>query len=490
VVVGGGVTGLSAAHRLGERLRESGRTAEVAVREAGDRLGGVVATRAQDGFLVDDGPDSFLSDKPWARFLAERLGLGPRLIATDPAYRASFVVHGGRLVATPAGFQMLAPGRLRPLWRSPLLTPLGKLRVTLEAWVPPRPGGGDESVAGFVRRRFGRELLERLAQPLAAGIYGLDVEDLSLEATFPRFLLLEREHGSILRALRSARGARGYALESSPAEPDREGRQARPGGGPRLGLFESFDGGMQVLTDALAERLPAGATTTRDPVEELTALPGADGAAPRWRLRGPRGEETADAVVLALPAHEAGRLLRAADPDLAADLAAIPYVSSAVVTLAYAAGTVAHPLGGAGFVAPAREAGRVTACVFSHRKFAGRAPRGHALLRAFVAGEAAADDADLAAAVHAELRGLLGLGGEPLFWRVARYPRATPHYRVGHRDLVGRIEARAAALPGLYLAGNGYRGAGVPDCVRSGEAAAEAALARLQIHSPGSVPAP
>lgn len=477
-VVGGGITGLTAAHRSVERAQESGRAVRVSLLEAGPRLGGVVSTRSRDGFVVDDGPDSFLTDKPWARFLAERLGLGPRLIATDPAYRASFVVRGRRLWAAPEGFQVLAPGRLRPVWRSPLFSPLGKLRITLEACIPPRHASGDESVASFVRRRFGREALERIAQPMVAGIYGLDPEDLSLETTFPRFLLLEKEHGSILRALRSARGSRGYAIESSPAEPDREGRFAHKSGGPRLGLFESFDGGMQVLVDALAARLPAGAARTHLRVEELRAGPG--GGRPRWRLRTSAGEQAADAVVLALPAYEAGRLLAAVDATLAADLSAIAYGSSAVVSLAYPEGAIAHPLGGAGLVIPAREARRVLACIFSHRKFAGRAPGGQGLLRAFLPGEAAeSPDAELAAGAHAELRDLLGISGEPLFSRVARYPRATPHYRVGHRDLVGRIETRAAALPGLFLAGNGYRGAGIPDCVRSGEAAAEAALASL-----------
>jgi oxygen-dependent protoporphyrinogen oxidase len=477
--VGGGVSGLAAAHRAVERARERGQPVGVTLLEAGDRLGGAVSTAAHDGFLVEAGPDSFITDKPWARFLAERLGLSGRLIGTNPEFRRSFVVRRGRLAPTPEGFQMLAPSRLRPLWRSPILSSLGKLRASLEPWVPRRAAGGDESVASFVRRRFGQELLERLAQPMAAGIYGADPEELSLEATFPRFLLMEKERGSVLRALRAAPGARGHTLESSPAESDREAPTAASGA--RYALFASFDRGMQTLTDALAARLPAGAAV---PGVRVLGLGPAAGGAPGWTVRSARGEESADAVILALPAPDAARLLEPLDLDLAGDLGSIAYGSSVVVTLAYREGAIADPMRGAGFVVPAVEGAAVAACTFSHRKFAGRAPAGHALLRAYHTDRALAlEDAELVAVTRAELDRWLGISAAPLFAEVARHARATPRYRVGHRELVTRIEARTARHRGLFLAGNAYRGVGIPDSVRSGEAAAESALALLDAAS-------
>jgi oxygen-dependent protoporphyrinogen oxidase len=457
-VLGAGITGLAAAHRLGELGGAS-----VTVFEASPRAGGIVATARRGDLVLEDGPDSFITDKPEALALCERVGLGSRLVATRPEFRRSFVVSGGRLVPTPAGFQLLAPSRLGPFLASPLLSWPGRLRAVLEPLVPARtrdPAAiADESLASFVSRRLGRELLDAIAQPMVGGIYGADAERLSMLATFPRFLRLEAEHGSVVRGLR--RAARG--------------REAADGAsGPRYGLFASLAGGMDELVAALVARLPADALRLATPVAALAP----DG--PGWRVTSERhGIERFDAVIVALHAAGAGALIGAFDPDLAGRLAALASGSALIVTFAFAEADVAHPRDGAGFVVPRRERSPLLGVSFSDRKFTGRAPAGVALLRAFVDAERMPHEPDDAciARVRAELERLLGVrpGAAAIATRLVRWPGRMPHYEVGHRGRVEGIAARAAAHPGLFLAGNAYGGVGIPDCVRGGETAAQAA---------------
>lgn len=475
-VVGAGISGLAAAHRLVERAAADpagggGRQLELVVYEEAPRAGGIVATERAGGLVLEDGPDAFVTDKPEAVALCERLGLGPRLVATRPEFRRSAIVFGGRLVPTPAGFHLLAPSRLGPLLASPLLSKAGRLRAALEPFVPARTRDVraivDESLASFVTRRFGRELLERIAQPMAGGIYGADPGELSLLATFPRFLRLEAEHGSVLRGL--ARAAR---------------RGAEPASGPRYGLFASLAGGVQELTDALAARLPAGALRLGTPVGGLQ--PDGQGG---WIVESAGQRETFDAVVVTLPAPRAGALVEAFDPGLGTGLGGLARGSSAAVTLAFAAADVGHPRDGSGFVIPRRERLLALGASFADRKFEGRAPEGTALVRVFFDERAGAlDDPALAARAAAEAGALILLrpGAAPRLARIVRWPGAMPHYQVGHLARVDALAARAGAWPGLLLAGNSYRGVGLPDCVRGGEAAADAAWAGT---GPALVPA-
>ncbi len=467
-VVGGGIAGLAAAHRATEWARERGRAVEVVLLEASDRLGGTIQTERRDGFLVELGPDSFLSEKPWALALAGRLGLTPSLVRTADRFRRVYVVHGGRLHALPEGFQLLAPARLGALAASSLFSWRGKLRMALDLVVP-RGGDRDESLGSFVRRRLGREALERVAQPLVAGIYTADPDDLSLAATMPRFLEMEREHRSLILALRrAARRAPAAAAATS---------------GARWSLFVTFAEGMETLTRALAERLPPGAARLKARVAAVER----DGRG--WRVALPGGPaRAADGVIVAAEAHQAARLLRYVDPSLAHLLDGIPYASSATVTLALARSDVAHPLDGFGFVVPHAEGRPVIACTFSSVKYPGRAPHGHVLLRVFLGGaldEGALgqEDESLVATARRELAALLGAGGEPLFARVARYPRAMPQYHVGHLGRVEAIEGAVGRQPGLALAGAAYRGVGIADCVRSGEEAAVSVLDALAARS-------
>jgi oxygen-dependent protoporphyrinogen oxidase len=472
VVIGGGISGLAAAHRLQELAAERSRPIHVCLLEAGPRLGGLVGSERRDGFLLEWGPDSFITDKPWALALCRRLGLADELIGTNAAQRRSFIAWRGRLLPIPEGFQVLAPARLTAIAASPLFTPWGKLRMAGDLLVPRRREEGDESVGDFVTRRLGREALERLAQPLVAGIYGADPFDLSLEATLPRFRRMEEQHGSLVRALRAPR-----APGAAPAGPGISGA--------RYGLFATFREGMQTLTDHLAARLPADCARANTYVVSIQAPgktpPPAHGpAAPSpYALRLADGTTLpADGLCLAIPAHAASQLLADVDPALAQLLDGIRYASTATVNLAYRRADLPRLPVGFGFVVPALERSPVLGCTFASNKFTGRAPADAVLLRAFLGGAAAEqDEAALVAAARTALQTYLDLAAAPLWESTHRWPRSMPHYQVGHLDRVAQIDGRVAALARgglcLALAGNAYRGIGIPDSIHSGEEAAE-----------------
>lgn len=485
VIVGGGISGLAAAHRVFElQSQDSPEEArpEVLLLEASSRLGGTVRTYRREGFLLEAGPDSFISEKPAALELARRLGLEERLTGTNEQNRRSFVVRGGRLRPTPEGFQLLAPSRFLPFLTTDIFTWRGKARMALDLLLPRRKdlnGQTEESLAAFVRRRFGQEALERMAQPMVGGIYTADPEHLSLRATMPRFLEMERRHRSLILAMwKNARRTEASARHTLAAS------------GARYSLFLSFDEGTQVLTDALAASLPHGAARLDTKVQTLRLNPPRlderlDDAPRHWLLQTNTGEMiSADAVCLALPAYAAARLLRETDSALAEELDAIPYASTATVNLAYRRADIPHPLDGFGFVVPFIERRATLACTFSSVKFPSRAPEGHALLRAFVGGALqpemfALDEADMTEAVRRDLRDLLGVTAPPLFAHVEKWPRSMAQYHLGHLERLSRINTRLQNFPTLALCGNAYNGTGLPDCVRSGESAAAVLLEQL-----------
>ena len=459
-VVGGGIAGLAAAHRAVELARERGVDLELTLLEARDRLGGTIETEHVDGFLVESGPDSFISDKPWALDLCRRLGVEDRLVRTDDRHRRTFVWHHGRLHPLPDGFQLLAPTRITPFLTSTLFSWPGKLRMALDLVLPRGTPGADETLGAFVRRRLGREALERVAQPLVAGIYTADPDELSLGATMPRFLDLERRERSVILALWRASRRAPMAGTS----------------GARWSLFVTFARGMSELIDALASRLPAGAVRLKQRAHTLERHDG------RWRIALADGEtlET-DRVVIATESHAAARLVRYVDPQLGTLLGEIAYSSAATVSLGYRRADVPHPLDGFGFVVPHTEGRALLAGTFSSVKYPGRAPEGQVLLRAFLGGALGGDalrenDDEMAIRARRELADALGVVAEPILTRVHRHPASMPQYRLGHLDRVETIERKLHALPGLRLAGGAYRGVGIADCVHSGQTAAESLL--------------
>ncbi len=475
-VVGGGITGLAAAHRFLELAHDAQRPLELTLYEASDRLGGVFGTRRIDDYAIETGADSFVTDKPWGVDLCRRLGLESRLIPLDARYRRALILHRGRTVPVPDGLNLLAPSSLRGLLTTPLLSWRGKLRAGAECFIPRGGNGDDESLAAFVRRRFGREMLEQIAQPIVGGIYTADPEKLSLAATLPRFLRMEQESGSLIRAARRQRG-------KAPARDD---------SGARYGLFVSLQDGMSELPDALAARVRANARiecgrTVERMRREVPSSGGADQSTRRggFRLQLAGGAaELFDALVLATPAHAASRILGDSAPELAAALGQIEYASSAIVITGHQLQDIKHPLNAAGLVIPHVEQRSILAVSFLSRKFPSRAPEGRAILRTFVGGAMRPDmlertDEELIALAVGELREILGVRGEPEFATVARYPRAMPQYHVGHLARADRIEQLADEIPGLALAGNSLRGVGLPDCIHSGEQAAERIWGRL-----------
>lgn len=462
VIVGGGISGLAAAHRLVELSREHELPLRFTLLEASDRLGGVIATERRDDFLLELGPDSFISEKPWALALCRRIGLESELIGTRDEHRATFIVRKSQLEPLPEGFMLLAPTKFGPVLRSRIFSWPGKLRMVLDLVLPRAHHPEDESLGSFVRRRLGREVLERVAQPLLGGIYTADPDHLSLAATMPRFLQMEQEHRSVIYAMwRTAR---------------KRPQEARHASGARWSLFVTLQSGMQQVVETLARRLALGEVRQGTAVATLRYVDGqwgvvcADGAILQ-----------ADGVVLATPAFQTGRILRELNAQLADRLATIPYSSTATVNFAYRRQQVPHPLNGFGFVVPAIEQRSILASTFSSVKYVGRAPADSVLLRAFVGGSLQEnlfnlDDHDMEQAVRREFAALLGIQAAPLFVRITRYPHSMPQYRVGHLKLIDQIEKMILRHAGLALAGNAYRGVGIADCVRSGEAAAEMVL--------------
>lgn len=469
VVIGGGISGLAAAFRLRELSDQNGLDIDLQLLEGGPRLGGALKTIERDDFLIEGGADSFISEKVEAINLATRLGIAERLIGTNSQNRRSFIVRNGKLSAVPEGFQLMAPSRFWPFVTTDIFSWRGKVRMGLEAIVPQRKvqnGSDDESLADFVRRRLGREALERMAQPMIGGIYTANPETLSLRATLPRFLEMERKHGSVIRAMWRQR-KQGQATGSGVS-------------GARYSLFLSFDRGMQVLVDELAGRLRENAKTNH-PVESLSY----EDDKKHWIIRlEDRSTIEADHVCLALPAYRAASLLTKVDNELSQLLNRISFASTATINLAFKRSDIPHRLDGFGFVVPFIERRSILACTFSSVKFPGRAPADHVLLRAFAGGALQPelfelDESELLGRTTADLRDLLGINQPPLFGTIERWRRSMPQYQVGHLALIAQINARLRSLRGLRLVGNSYNGVGIPDCIRSGEDNAELLLTTL-----------
>ena len=465
-VVGGGIAGLAAAHRLVEITPDC----ELALFERGSSLGGVLSTVHEAGFQVEQSADNFITTTPYALDLCRRLGLADQLVQTDPRYRQTYVVRRGKLHKLPDGFLMMAPTRMWPLALTPILSPMGKLRAGLEYFIPPRRDEADESMASFVpppppRRRLGREAFDRLVEPLVSAVYAADMEKLSVEATLSRFREMEREHGSLVRAMRLEMAAR-----------RRTKQKAETQSGARYSMFVTLREGLQSLVDALASRLPREAVRLDSSVTQIRR----DDRG-RWVLQCGEVTEAFDRVILATPSYVTAELLRPIDPSLGDQLGRIEHSGTAIISLGFDRGQIGHPMRGAGAVVPSVEKSPILAISFSSNKYPHRAPEGKTILRVFVGGARAPEMAEMEGSrllplVVGEVGRLLRISGEPVYASVAHWPRTMPQYHVGHKQLVAEIEARVAALPGLELAGNAYHGVGIPDCIHGGELAAQRAL--------------
>ena len=448
-IIGGGISGLSAAFAL-EQHRRAGVPLEYVLFESSPRLGGVLVTERVDGCLVEAGPDSFLTEKPWAANLCRQIGIGDQLIGSNDADRKTYILVKGRLVAIPDGLMFMVPTKLLPAVFSPLFSLGTKLRMAREWFHPPHKADGDETVASLVERHYGAEMVDRLADPLLSGVYGGEASQLSVRAVLPRFTEMEASHGSLGRAMLAARKKMMQATDG-PAKP----------------LFTSLKDGMQQMVDAVLAQLSPAALRLDTAVRSVQPKDAG------WLVSAGYGSDYFDAVIVATPAQNSATLLRATSADLAAELRGINYTSSITVTLGFGRNVRSSLPPGFGFLVPRNEGKRMLAATFVHNKFPHRAPEDRALVRCFLGGARdeqilKLSDDEILHVVREELRRIISLNAEPLFARVYKWKGAMAQYGVGHLDRIQSIGRQCERLPGLALAGNGYHGIGVPDCVRSG----------------------
>lgn len=471
-VIGGGITGLTAAYTLAQ-ARDQGTPVSEFLIEGSERLGGVIRTDQLEGFVLEGGPDSFISEKPEAAALCRELGLGDSLIGSNDKDRHTYILHKGRLVSLPDGLMLLAPTRVWSVLASPLLPLSAKVMVGTEWFVTPtKPRDTDESIATFVRRHFGKAMVDNIVEPLLAGVYGGDVGSLSVESVLPRFREMEDRYGSLIRGASAAK---------------KQWKRARKGRAPRTqesqnltSLFITLKGGLSELIKALEARLDLSRVHLGQRVVAVEKIE-RNWKSP-YRICCESGQSyEADSIILALPVHACATFLNSLNPDLAKALNAIPYSSAITVNLAYEEEALPSLPPGFGFLVPRKEGCRLLACTFVHRKFPHRAPEGKALLRCFLGGVRDPEVFELSnneifLKVRQELRAILGVDAQPLFSQISRWPSAMAQYNVGHGDRIKRIMTLIQKYPRLYLAGNAYSGIGLSDCVRTGMEAAHRAM--------------
>jgi oxygen-dependent protoporphyrinogen oxidase len=461
-IIGGGIAGLSAAFYL-EKARRGGTPLAWTLFEKSERLGGVIQTEHRDGYVLEAGPDSFLTAKPDGAQLCHDLGIGDQLISSNDAERKTYILVRGRLVPIPDGLQFMVPTRVWPMVTTPLFSWATKLRMAAELFSPSRIQPRDEPVAEFVRRHFGRQMVERVAEPLLAGVYGGDAANLSVRAVLPRFVEMEREYGSLVLATLRAR-------QRSQVRHLIQNRQALPnanGGTPPL--FTSLENGMQQMVDAILSFLPASSLRLRQGDLNLRR------ADDQWLIESAEGGQSFDTVLLAVPAPAAAEFLQTLQPKLGWLLGKIHYTSSVAVALAYDRASLPQ---GHGFLVPRAEGRKMLACTFVHKKFPHRAPQGSALLRCFISssrvpGLLNSSDGAIEEIILRELKEILGISVKPRFTRVFRWECALPQYETGHLERVAEMEKMLAEMPGAQIIGNSFHGIGIPDCIRSGRLAVD-----------------
>ncbi|MDO4575535.1 MAG: protoporphyrinogen oxidase [Planctomycetia bacterium] len=458
-VVGAGISGLSAAYRL----RECCPDAELAVFDRRNRPGGLIQTDLIDGFEVEQSVDNFITTVPYGLDLCRKVGLESEIVTTTPQHRQTFVVWKNRLCKLPDGFMMMAPTQWWPMAITPLLSPWGKIRSGLELFVPRKKTDDDESMEDFAVRRLGREAYDRLIEPLVSGVYAADMKKLSLLATLPRFREMEKEYGSLILAMLAARKNRK--------------RHSEVQSGPRYNMFVTIRGGLGRLVHAVVNQLPANTLRLETEVVSLERL--SDGWNLTWRKDGQTRTERFERLILATESHFGAKLLETAGlTRISSLLGGIEHTGTAIVTVAYRREQIRHKLDGMGAVVPAVEKSPILALSFSNEKYPHRAPEGYALLRIFSGGARnpemvhLSDDA-LKKTLLENVSSILGISGSPIMTSLSRWPNTMPQYHLGHLERVAQIEKQVAEIPTLALAGNAFHGVGLPQCVHSGEEAAE-----------------
>ena len=464
VIVGGGISGLATAYSLLEQAVKAGLPLRCTIVESSSSWGGKIVTHRIGDIVTEAGPDSFLSQKQAGLDLCTKLGLTDQLINTNETAKKASVLHNGQLHDLPEGLLSFVPKQLGPFFRSGLLSWTGLARMGLEVVVPPGPASGDESLAGFLRRRFGRQAYDRVLEPLMSGIYAGDAEQMSLRATFPRFFELEQQYGSVVRGMMAAKKAAAPVSTS----------------GPRRTMFVSLKHGLGDIVTALTSRLTQQGVDLRLSCQ-VDALRVRSHELGRWTydlILQDRSALSADAIVLATPAFVSAELLRPLSPIAGGLLELIPYTSTATIAMTFPTHAVAGSAKGFGFIVPRLQGRDLIAATWTSLKWPHRAPVDQLLVRCYVGGVGREeilkqDDGQLSATVRSELKVLCGISAEPMYTEVNRWWKGMPQYTIGHLDRLSQLDAALSRYPGLVLTGAGYRGVGIPDCIRDGAIAAE-----------------
>lgn len=460
-IIGGGIAGLSAAYALREEIEKRKEAITFLLVEKENRVGGSILTEKQNGFIIEGGPDCFLSEKPETISLCHKLGIQDQLMRTNENIRRIFILSRGGLRELPEGFLLLAPTNFSSFINNPLISPMGKLRMAMDLIIPTKKTVEEESLAQFVTRRLGKEVLEKIAEPLVAGIHAGDPETMSLKSTFPRLIELEDRYRSLIIGMLK-----------------RKKMFKRKKGTTSYTMFMSLKEGLATLPKTLAASLSSGAVLTGNRVVGIERDSNSSG----YLIELAKGGLLkVMSVVLATPAFVTADLLKKIDPALSLELSSIQYVSTATVSLAYEQKDVSYPMNGFGFVIPRVENRKIMASTWTSIKFEHRAPRDKLLIRCFVGGRknehlTRLSESELIVIVREELRDILGIRAEPLFAKAFRWEKSMPQYTVGHEAKLKRIEERLSLNPGLFLAGSAFHGIGISDCIKSGDRAALAAL--------------
>ena len=477
VIIGAGIGGLSAALNLEQKAVLKGKALEIVLLERKERIGGNIRSERVDGFLIEGGPDCFLSEKPWTMELCKKLGLADKLLPTNDSNKRTYVLSGGRLHELPEGVILMVPTKVMPFLRSSLISPSGKIRMGLEFFIPKKKSGEDESLGDFVTWRLGREALDKIAEPLIAGIHGGDPATMSVRASFPKFVQMEEQYGSLIRGM--LQKMRKMQSNRKPAASEGGGKEG--GGKPRVTMFMTLKDGLFEMVEKLVERLEMTTIKTGVSVSRVDRLDSG------YEVIIEGGETVpCDSVVVATPAYAAAGIVNELDRELSAMLNTIPYVSTATVSLGFKKSDIKMALDGFGFVIPRSEKKRIMAASWVSVKFSHRAPDDSVLIRCFVGGAKNEEmvflsDEKIAQVVMEDLKDIMGIEAEPLFKRIFRWHKAMPQYTIGHEERVAALEERADKYPGLYLSGSAYHGVGISDCIRMGEETAAKVLDHLDI---------
>jgi len=461
-VIGGGISGLAAAYSLEEMAQRKGKSISITLFEKNNRIGGNILTERVGDFLIEGGPDCFLSEKPWAIQLCEWLGMGESLLRTNDEYRRTYIYWKGRLRELPEGIMLMIPTRFFPLLKSDLFSLAGKLRMGMELFIPKRKSGGDESLSEFVRRRLGQEIVERVAEPLVAGVHAENPDAMSIKSRFPRFVQMEEEYGSLIKGMLAKRK---IMLNSES-------------GKPKWTMFMTLKNGLDELPLTIVKALKMTTIITNKEVSEINKVSGY-----KIYLKN-RDTIDADVVIFATPSYETGRLLRGLNSSISDQLDTIPYVSTATISLAYKKDSILHPMNGFGFLVPRVENRRIMGASWVSRKFSYRTPDDSILIRCFIGGSrneelVFLDDKDMLKMIREELRDVMGISAEPILTRIYRWEKAMPQYIIGHDERVSRIEQSISKYPDMFVTGSAYRGGGISECIKNAQLTAESVLNHL-----------